>query len=155
MFAAVRTQETSIKLFRSLSLALAFSLSFGLAAGVAVAEPKPSGSGSAPALTDQDKADIAKYLAFFDSVVDAVVKDADNCPTMASDINALVDKNMDLIKKASEAVAAGKKLDDESQKHMMDSVKRMVPAMKKCGKDKNVQAAMMRMAPGKPAPKGR
>lgn len=140
-----------MKLFRSISLALAFCL----AAGVAVADPKPAGSGSAPALTDQDKADIAKYLAFFDSVVDTIVKDADNCPTMATDINSLVDKNMDIIKKASEAVAAGKQLDDASKKHMMDKVKLMVPAMKKCGNDKNVQAAMMRMAPGKPAPKGK
>jgi hypothetical protein len=143
-----------VKLFRSLSLALVLAFT----AGTALADQKPAGSGAAsggaPALTEQDKADIAKWLAFFDSVVDTVVKDKDNCTSMATDINALVDKNADLIKKASDAVAAGKKLDEASQKHMMDSVKKMVPAMQKCGSDKNVQAAMMRMAPGKPAAKG-
>jgi hypothetical protein len=145
-----------MKIFRSISLALALSLSLGTA-GTALADQKPSGSGgaAAPALTDQDKADIAKWLAFFDSIVDTVVKDKDNCTSMATDINALIDKNQDLIKKASDAVAAGKKLDEASQKHMMDSVKKMGPAMQKCGSDKNVQAALMRMAPGKPAPKGK
>jgi hypothetical protein len=149
-----------MKLFRSLSIALVLAFTAGTALADKPADKPAAGSGagsasgSAPALTDQDKADIAKWLVFFDSIVDTVVKDKDNCPTMAADINALVDKNADLIKKAEAAVAAGKKLDDASKKHMMDSVKKMIPAMQKCGTDKDVQAAMMRMQPGKPAPKG-
>ena len=142
---------------RIISLALFLA---AITTGAAFADDKKpaagSGSGSASggtALNDADKADVAKWLAFFDKIVDKVVADKDSCPTMAKDVNALVDANKDLLEKANAAVAAGKKLPEDAQKHMMDSAKKMMPAMQKCGNDKDVQAAFMRMTPQKPAAK--
>jgi hypothetical protein len=138
-----------VKLFRTASIALVLAFT----SGVALADDKKPAPAPAPALSDADKADVAKWLAFFDKIVDTVVADKDACPKMAKDVNALVDANKDLLEKANAAVAAGKKLPEDAQKHMMDSAKKMMPAMQKCGADKDVQAAFMRMTPKQPAPK--
>ncbi len=140
---------------RIISLALFLA---AITTGAAFADdkkPAPAGSGAASgaAATEADKADVQKWLAFFDKIVDTVVADKDSCPKMAKDVNSLVDANKDLLDKANAAVAAGKKLPEDAQKHMMDSAKKMMPAMQKCGNDKDVQAAFMRMTPQKPAPK--
>ncbi len=137
-----------MKLFKTVTMALA------LTAGIASADaPKTATS---PASSD----DVKKFLVFFDKLVDAVVADKDNCPKMATDVNKLIDTNQDIIKMANDAEAAGKKLPKDAEDHMMASAKKMGPAMQKCGSDKDVNAAFMRLksskssggsAPAKPA----
>jgi hypothetical protein len=139
-----------MKLVRIAIVALTFALAGGSA--LAKGEPAPKKPDTGAALTEQDKADIQKWLAFFDKLVDIVVADKDDCAKMAGDLNKLIDANKDLIQKASDAVSAGKKLPEDAQKHMMASAQKMGPAMQKCGNDKAVQAAFMRMMPkAKPA----
>jgi hypothetical protein len=102
---------------------------------------------AAPPAQDAEisKADADKFLAFFNKFVDAIVQNKDNCPKMATAINGVIDANKALIKKANEAKAAGKKLPKALEEKMMARVKEMMPAMQKCGADKDVQAALNRM----------
>jgi hypothetical protein len=90
-------------------------------------------------------ADADKFLAFFNKFVDAIVQNKDNCPKMAGALNGVIDTNKDLIAKANEAKASGKKLPKALEEKMMARVKEMMPAMQKCGADKDVQAAIQRM----------
>ena len=132
-----------MKLVRTVSLAFAFAL----AAPAAMAkgdDKKPADT----AASEVDKADVQKWLAFFDKIVDAVVADKDDCTKMAKDVNALVDANKELLDKAKAAVAAGKQLPDDAKKHMMQSAQKLGPAMQKCMNDKGVQAAFMRLDVG-------
>ena len=99
-----------------------------------------------------DAADIQKFLVFFDKVTVAVVADKDACPKMATDVNKLIDASQDIIDTAKKAVAAGKKLPADAQKHMMDDVQKMLPGMQACGSNKDVQAAFQRMQV-RPSPK--
>ena len=108
---------------------------------------------AAPPAQDAEisKADADKFLAFFNSFVDAIVQNKDNCPKMAASLNGVIDKNKALIKKANDAKAAGKKLPKALEEKMMARVKEMMPAMQKCGADKDVQAALQRMDEKAPA----
>ncbi len=107
------------------------------------------------------QADADKFLTFFNRFVDAIVQNKDNCPKMAGALNGVIDTNKDLIAKANEAKASGKKLPKALEEKMMARVKEMMPAMQKCGADKDVQAAIQRMdkpaapaaAPAKPVEK--
>lgn len=150
-----------MKLVRNLSIALTlvFSASGAFADDKKPAPAKPAPTApakdtakdkAAPAPTgaEVNQADVDKFLAFFDKIVDAVVADKDNCPKMATDINGLIDANKDLLAMANEAQKAGKKLPKSAEQHMMASAQKMGPAMQKCQSDKAVQAAFMRMAGG-------
>lgn len=130
-----------MKLFLSVSLVL------GLTAA-AHADTKAADK-AAPAAPTASDADAKKFIAFFDKIVDAVVADKDACPKMAADVNKLIDSNQDIIKMANEAEAAGKKLPKDAEDHMMASAKKMGPAMQKCGSDKDVNAAFMRLKSSK------
>lgn len=146
-----------MKLVRNLSIALTLVFS---ASGAFADDKKPAPAKPAPTAPAKDKAapapsgaevnqaDVDKFLAFFDKIVDAVVADKDNCPKMATDINGLIDANKDLLAMANEAQKSGKKLPKSAEQHMMASAQKMGPAMQKCQSDKAVQAAFMRMAGG-------
>lgn len=145
-----------MKLFRTIAIALTFTLAAGtaFAKGDAKAGSGSASGGGSAALTDADKADINAFLAYFDKVVDAVVADEKDCAKMAKDINALADANKDLIEKANKAIAAGKKLPDDAQKHIMQSAQKMSPGLMACQKNQDVMNALMHAMPGnKPAPK--
>lgn len=115
-----------------------FSIALALFATVAHADtPAPK--------KEADPAAVKKFLAFFDKIVDAVVADKDNCPKMAKDINGLIDANKDLLEMAKKAEEEGKTLPDDAKKHMMESAKKMMPAMQKCSSDKDVTAAFGRL----------
>jgi hypothetical protein len=116
-----------MKLLKMLSLALVLS-----SVGVARAD-------------DLKSEDAKKFLAFFDKIVDTVIADKDSCPKMATDVNALIDANKDMIELAKKAKADGKKMPEDAKKHMMDQTQKMIPAMRACGNDKNVQAAFQRL----------
>ena len=91
------------------------------------------------------QADADKFLGFFGKFVDAVVGNKDNCTKMAGSINGVIDGNAEILRKANEARAANKKLPKAIEEKMMARVKEMMPAMQKCGSDKDVQAAIARM----------
>jgi hypothetical protein len=96
-------------------------------------------------------ADAEKFLGFFNKFVDAVVTNKDACPKMASSINTVIDAHLDVLKQANAAREAKRKLPKAYEDKMMARVKEMMPAMQKCGKDKDVEAAISRMDKKDPA----
>jgi len=120
------------------TIILALALPFGVVRADAPKKDAPTDSPS--------KADVDKFLAFFDKLVDTIVADKADCPKMATDINKLIDSNQDLLKKASEAKAKGQKLPQDAQDHIQEGSKKMIGAItEKCAQDKTVQAAIQRM----------
>jgi hypothetical protein len=95
------------------------------------------------------QADAEQFLAFFNKFVDAVIANKENCSKMAGAINGVIDAHKDVVKKANDAKAAKKKLPKTHEDKMMARVKEMIPAMQKCGADKDVKAAVGRLDPKK------
>jgi hypothetical protein len=89
-------------------------------------------------------ADVTRWLTFFDGLVVTVVK-APSCDKLASDVSVLVDQNKDAVAIARAARAQGKKLPQAAQEHMLEGVKKMVPAMQKCGQHDKVRAAFAKL----------
>lgn len=148
-----------MKLVQTLSLALVMAFSLTAAADAQKPAPAPAPAKDAPAAAAPSQADIDKWLAFFDKIVDAVVADKDDCKKMATDVNVVIDANKDLIAKATEAAKSGMKLPKSATDHMMASAQKMGPAMQKCSADKGVNDAFARLdvggSHGKAAPKGK
>lgn len=95
---------------------------------------------------EMSEAETAKWLTFFDKLVTTVVRTSSApCEKMASGVNTVIDANRDAIAVARAAHAAGKKLPQEAQEHMLEGVKQMVPAMQRCGTDGKVRAAFARL----------
>jgi len=92
-------------------------------------------------------AEAEKFLGFFNKFVDAVITNKENCAKMAGSINGVIDGHKDIVAKANEAKAAKKKLPKALEEKMMARVKEMIPAMQKCGSDKDVKAAVGRLDP--------
>jgi hypothetical protein len=92
-------------------------------------------------------AEAEKFLGFFNKFVDAVIANKENCAKMATGINTVIDGHKDVVAKANEAKAAKKKLPKALEEKMMARVKEMIPAMQKCGSDKDVKAAVGRLDP--------
>jgi len=109
--------------------------------GAGSAAPAPSGG------TVSD-ADVKKWLAFWDKLVDTFVSNKGNCPKMGTDINALIDANKDLIAMANKARADGKQLPPDAVQHMTDAFKKAAGAMAGCMSDPNVKAAVQKL-PGR------
>lgn len=122
-----------MQLVRSVAIAIA------LAGGTAAAQPDKQ----APAEVTPGEAHA--WMVLFDKIVDAVVVNKDDCARMAGDLNAVIDANQDTIKIARDAKAKGKKLPASVQQHMLDSMRRMVAALEKCGRDANVATAFKRI----------
>jgi hypothetical protein len=118
---------------------LALALLAGICAsafGIANADDTPAREMSA--------ADTQQWIRFFDKLVDTVVK-VSTCDKMAADVNKLVAANQDAIATAKAAHAAGRKLPQAAQQHMMEGVKKMVPGLQKCGQDNKVRAAFAKL----------
>ena len=125
-------------------------------ATTAAAEAPPAPAPAPPAKrVEVSKADGEKFMAFFNKLVGAIVQNKEDCPKMASAVTVVIDANVAMLKKTNEQKAAGKRLPKALEDKMMARVKdEMLPAMQKCGGDKDVQAALARMEnPGAPAPK--
>jgi hypothetical protein len=122
-----------MKLVRSVSIAIA------LAASTASAQPDKQ----APAEVTPSEA--RAWIQLFDKIVDTVVVNKDDCTKMATDLNVVVDANLEAIKIARDAKAKGKKLPTSAQQHMLDGMRRMVGALQKCGRDEKVAAAFQRI----------
>jgi hypothetical protein len=86
-----------------------------------------------------------KYLGFFNKLMDTIVQNKDSCTKMAAGINAHVDANHELVVQMNKDKADGKKMPKAIEEKMQARVKEMVPAMQRCGTDKEVQAAIKRM----------
>ncbi len=125
------------------------------------ADKKAPATPPAPAADKKEEevstADAEKFLVFFNKIADTMVANKDDCTKLAASLNGLIDANGDLLKKANESKASGKKLPKALEDKMMARVKDMMPAMQKCQNDKGVMDAMKRMdgngekAPATPA----
>jgi hypothetical protein len=120
-----------------------------LFAGVAHAEAektKQRVTGADKAPQTMDAGETTKWLTFFDKLVETVVRSSSaTCTKMAGDVNAVIDANRDAVAIARAAHAAGRKLPQAAQQHMLEGVKKMVPAMQKCGQDDKVRAAFAKL----------
>jgi hypothetical protein len=94
-----------------------------------------------PAKEELSKAEVEKAEKFFNDFYDAVMKNQDACPKMATAINALLDKHGDWLKKMAES---GKDMPQASKDKMQKKQTEMMGGMTKCKDDKDVQAAMQR-----------
>ena len=112
------------------------AVSLVLSARIAVADDGPS------------DADVKKWLAFIDKLADTAVADKDNCTKMGPDLNAVIDKNADILAIAQKAKDSGKKLSADDQQHVIDTMKRMVGAVMNCKDDAGVKKALDRLKMG-------
>ena len=139
------------------SIVVAVSLVTGLGAGgvttggavvlgIAAAQAEPAAAPPAAAPKQQmSDADVARWLGFFDKLVTTVVKAQTTCERLAFDVTQVIDQNKDAIAIARNARAAGRKLPESAQQHMLEGVKKMVPAMQKCGQHEKVRAAFSKL----------
>jgi hypothetical protein len=93
-------------------------------------------------MTDQET---NTWINFFDKLVVTVEKAQTVCEKLAFDVSNLIDANQDAITIARNARAEGRKLPEAAQQHMLVGVKRMVPAMNRCGQQPKVQAAFAKL----------
>jgi hypothetical protein len=155
--------DPAMKLITSLALAAGLAASSAALADTPATKTPPAKTPAkdAPAKdapkADASDPDIAKFLVFFDKLVDIAVTDQNDCKKMATDVNAHIDLNKALLDKAKEAQAKGQKLPDSARDHMMQSAQKLMGAMQKCGSDKDVNAAFGRLpragGPGRPPAK--
>ena len=128
----------------------ALSIVILLCAAAGAQPPKPDVPKDVPkgdtSKTDElPPQDVARWLTFFDKLVDVVVTDANACDKMAVDVGALIDKNRDALTLARTAREQHKKLPIAAQQHMLDGVKKMMPGMQNCGDDRKVQASFAKL----------
>ena len=132
-----------MKLARTLSMIIALA-----GAATAYAEPPAKAPAAdkkapdkAPPKEELAPADAAKVEKFFNEFIDAFVKNQDACPKMAAAVNALLDKNLDWLKKLAET---GKDLPKDAKDRMQKRQVEMMSAAMKCKDDKDLAAAMKR-----------
>lgn len=114
-------------------------IAFALAASPAAAEQDKQ----APAEVTPNEA--RRWMALFETVVDTVVAHREDCAKMASSLDVVIDANQPTIAMARDAKAKGKRLPADARQQMMESARRMVAALEKCGRDEKVTAAFRRL----------
>ena len=113
------------------------------------------GAGTTASADDKKKreevsqADGEKMLAFFGKFVDSIVQNKDNCAAMAKAVTTVIETNQDAVKLANDAKKANKVLPKALEEKMMARVKELMPAMQKCGGDKDVKDAIKKLEPPK------
>jgi hypothetical protein len=115
---------------------------------LAATPPAPAAPPAAPELPGRDlasKADVDRWLSFFDSFTATAVADTADCTKMAADLNALVTKNQALLAWANAAKAKRLKMPPEAMEHEKREAQRMLPAMAACSKEPGVKAALDRL----------
>ena len=98
----------------------------------------PPASSPIPLMTPGE---VSHFLAFFDALVDTVVRDAQSCGQMAADVSALIDANHDTLEVARAARIAHKRMPEQAQYHMLDGIRRMGPGIENCSENGQVKAA--------------
>ncbi len=99
---------------------------------------------AAPPPAEMSASDVSRWLTFWDKLVETVAPQK-SCERMAGDVSSLVDHNKAAIAVVKTARQQGKKLPEAAQQHMLEGVKKMVPAMQKCGQDASVRAAFAKL----------
>jgi hypothetical protein len=117
-----------------------------LAASAAYAKPPAARHvDRAQAAPEMKPAAVAKWLGFFDKLVDTVVADQDSCEQMAIDVRAVIETNRDSLSLARTARQNHEKLPDSAQLHMLDGVHRMELGIESCGTNDHVKDAFARL----------
>lgn len=104
-------------------------------------KPADKAPAPAPAKPEFAKEEVDKIEKFFGELYDAVTKNQDACPKMATALNTLIDKNQDWVKKLLET---GKDLPKASKDKMQKKQAELGQGMAKCKDDKSVEAAIQR-----------
>lgn len=96
-------------------------------------------------------AEAQQFVAFFDKLVTVIVANKADCTKLAAAINAHMDANANVIKAMTDAEKQNKHLAPEVKAKITKRVtEELAPAMtEKCGEDKAVLAAFMRLRPSK------
>lgn len=130
-----------------------FTIASALAAGSAAYADKPAPPPAKAAEPADGKkplseAEAQKFYAFFEKLVSVCAANKDDCTKMAGAINAHIDANQALLKQADEYKSQGRELPPAVKEKIVKLTKEQLqPAMQKCGTDKAVQDALMRMKP--------
>lgn len=95
--------------------------------------------------TEMSSSEVSLWLGFFDKLVVTVAKPPTTCERLAIDVTAVIENNKQAVAVARSARASGKKLPEQAQQHMLDGVRKMVPAMQKCGQHDKVKAAFAKL----------
>ena len=90
-------------------------------------------------------ADAARFVAFFDQVVDTVAANKDDCARMTKALNTLFDASTAVIADANKAKEDGKHLPKASDEHIAAGTQKLVADLNKCAADKPVQEAFKRL----------
>ena len=131
-----------MKLVRTLSMFLA--LAGATTAYAQTPAPKAPAEKKAPQADkkgEMSPAEVAKAEKFFDDFFNAIVKNQDACPKMATAINTLLDKHGAWLKQMAES---GKDLPASSKDKLQKKQGEMSAAMQKCLGDEGVKTAMQR-----------
>ena len=138
---------TKMRAYPVLAAAICAAI-FTSGAGSAAFADKPAATNK-PSETVSD-ADAQKFVAFFEKLVDIAVGNQNDCAKMASGFHAHIDANQALLKRANEAMSQGKKLPPAARQKVEGKINEFGQAVaKKCGNDKTVQAALLRISPTK------
>lgn len=131
-----------MKLVRTISMIIALA-GASTATVHAQAPGKKAPAKEAPAKGELSPAEVKKAEAFFDELHDAVVKNQDACPKMATRINAVFNKHEAWLKKV---VESGKDLPQATKDKVQKRQQEMVGGLMKCKDDKDVLTAFQRFA---------
>ena len=115
-----------------------------LAAGIAHADPAKAPE---PTATDMTAKEVARWLTFFDALVEAVVATQAECDQMAVRVSRVIDDNQGAIVVARAARDHGRRLPASAQRHMLDGVRRMSPGIDHCADNALVKAAFGKLDP--------
>ena len=103
--------------------------------------PEADKKAPAPAKEELGKADVERAEKFFDEFLNAVVKNQDACPKMATAVNGVFDKHQAWLVKMAES---GKDIPQSSKDKLQKKQGELMNAVMKCKDDKGVQAALQR-----------
>lgn len=120
------------------------------------ADPKADKPADKPASTDKAAkketiadADAQRFYGFVEKLVAIAVDTRDDCAKMAAGFNAHIDANKALLKEAADMKQQGKEvapaMKGKMEKKFREDLGPLV--MHKCGKDKPVMDALMRLKP--------
>ncbi len=115
------------------------------ASGVAQAQPPKKPAATPAPVEEMAPADVTRWLAFFDKLVEAVEVNARSCDKMAADVGTVIDTNRPSLALARDARKHGKKLPQAAQQHMLDGVRRMGPGIDHCSDNEKVKAAFSKL----------
>ena len=133
-----------MKFVRTLSMIIALAGASTVYADTPAKAPaEKKAPDKAPAKEELSAADAAKVEKFFNDFVDAIVKNQDACPKMATAINSLLNANEAWIAKMADS---GKDLPPSVKEKLAKRQGEMMTGVMKCKDDKDVNAAMMRFA---------